>query len=123
MTPNELEAYDAMIKSRDQWRERAERLERFCPSDETPCSTSTPEMDAAAYEATTRTVGKWIVPLAKAREMERQRNIAIAELRRIQNTYEHKYAPTMRDRSGHFPHNVDVLARGESATPITLNPQ
>jgi hypothetical protein len=33
---------------------------------------STPEMDAAAYEATTRTVGKWIVPLAKAQHIERE---------------------------------------------------
>ena len=32
----------------------------------------TPETDAAAYEATPRTVGKWIVPLAKARKMERK---------------------------------------------------
>ena len=32
----------------------------------------TPEADAAAYEATPRTVGKWIVPLAKARKMERK---------------------------------------------------
>ena len=30
----------------------------------------TPETDKAAYEATTRTVGKWIVPLAKARGIE-----------------------------------------------------
>lgn len=28
-------------------------------------------MDKAAYEATTRTVGKWIVPLAKAQHVER----------------------------------------------------
>lgn len=49
-----------------------------------PCSpSSTPEMDAAAYEATTRTVGKWIVPLAKAREMERQRNEARTALRDV----------------------------------------
>jgi len=33
-------------------------------------------MDKAAYEATTRTVGKMIVPLAKARKMERERNQA-----------------------------------------------
>lgn len=39
------------------------------------CSpSSTPETDAAAYEATTRTVGKWIVPLTKARKMERERD-------------------------------------------------
>ena len=37
-------------------------------------ATPTPETDAAAYEATTRTVGKWIVPLAKARNMERKRD-------------------------------------------------
>jgi len=29
-------------------------------------------MDKAAYEATTRTVGKWIVPLAKAQHIERE---------------------------------------------------
>lgn len=38
--------------------------------------TPTPEADAAAYEATTRTVGKWIVPLAKARKLERERDEA-----------------------------------------------
>ena len=48
----------------------------------------TPEVDKAAYEATTRTVGKWIVPLAKAQSLERQRNFANsradqAELRMI----------------------------------------
>jgi len=31
MTQNELEAYDAMTRDRDRWRERAERLERLCP--------------------------------------------------------------------------------------------
>jgi hypothetical protein len=87
MTPNELEAYDAMMKSRDQWRERAERLERFCPSDETPCSTSTPEMDAAAYEATTRTVGKWIVPLAKARQLERELDKARTAARKLRDAF------------------------------------
>lgn len=35
---------------------------------------STPETDNAAYEATTRTVGKWIVPLTKARKIEIERN-------------------------------------------------
>jgi hypothetical protein len=44
------------------------KLKISCPSD------ATPEMDAAAYEATTRTVGKRIVPLAKARKMERDRD-------------------------------------------------
>jgi hypothetical protein len=40
----------------------------------TTCSPSsdTPRMDKAAYEATTRTVGKWIVPLAKAQHIERE---------------------------------------------------
>jgi hypothetical protein len=38
MTPNELEAYDAMMHDRDRWRERAERLEGLCPSDATTCS-------------------------------------------------------------------------------------
>ena len=37
-------------------------------------ASSTPETDAAAYEATTRTVGKWIVPIEKARKMERERD-------------------------------------------------
>lgn len=41
-----------------------------------PPGSPTPFMDAAAYEATPRTVGKWIVPLAKAREMERKCNDA-----------------------------------------------
>ena len=36
--------------------------------------TPTPETDAAAYEATPRTVGKWIIPLSKARKMERKRD-------------------------------------------------
>lgn len=40
MTKTELEAYDAMSADRDRWRERAERLESFCPSDATPCSAS-----------------------------------------------------------------------------------
>ena len=31
-------------------------------------------MDNAAYEATTRTVGKWIVPLAKAQHIEKELN-------------------------------------------------
>ncbi len=34
----------------------------------------TPETDASAYEATTRTVGKWIVPISKARKIERDRS-------------------------------------------------
>jgi hypothetical protein len=38
MTPNELEAYDAMMHDRDRWRERAERLERLYLSDATACS-------------------------------------------------------------------------------------
>ena len=38
MTPNELEAYDAMIADRDRWKERAERLERLYPSGAAPCS-------------------------------------------------------------------------------------
>ena len=38
MTPNELEAYDAMIADRDRWRERAERLESLYPSGAAPCS-------------------------------------------------------------------------------------
>jgi hypothetical protein len=37
MTPNELEAYDAMMHDRDRWRERAERLERLYISDATAC--------------------------------------------------------------------------------------
>jgi hypothetical protein len=28
MTPTELEAYDAMMRDRDRWRERAEAIER-----------------------------------------------------------------------------------------------
>ncbi len=43
MTPNELEAYDAMMHDRDRWRERAERLESLCPSDATPCSAALAE--------------------------------------------------------------------------------
>jgi len=49
MTPNELEAYDAMIASRDQWRERAERLESLCPSGAVPCSASS-GIEAAVCE-------------------------------------------------------------------------
>lgn len=37
-------------------------------------------MDKAAYEATTRTVGKWIVPLGKAQYIERELNSVRAEL-------------------------------------------
>ena len=40
MTPNELEAYDAMIHDRDRWREQAKRLERLFPSGAVPCSAS-----------------------------------------------------------------------------------
>ena len=36
----------------------------------------TPETDNSAYEATTRTVGKWIVPIAKAQKIERERDLA-----------------------------------------------
>ena len=36
-------------------------------------------MDAAAYEATTRTVGKWIVPVKKAQKIECERNSAWAQ--------------------------------------------
>lgn len=43
-------------------------------------SSATPEMDDSAYEATPRTVGKWIVPLAKARRMETERNQSRREL-------------------------------------------
>lgn len=34
MTPIELEAYDAMMKDRDLWRERAERLQRALATNE-----------------------------------------------------------------------------------------
>jgi hypothetical protein len=51
------------------------KLKSNSPSNAAACSpSSTPEMDSAAYEATTRTVGKRIVPLAKARKMERERD-------------------------------------------------
>jgi len=46
------------------------------------CSASdTPETDRASYEATPRTVGKWIVPLAKAKKLERERDKLGALLR------------------------------------------
>ena len=40
MTNNQHEAYDAMIADRDQWRQKAERMENLCPSDATACSAS-----------------------------------------------------------------------------------
>jgi hypothetical protein len=42
-------------------------------------------MDAAAYEATPRTVGKWIVPLAKGREMERKFNALAARVQALES--------------------------------------
>lgn len=36
MTPTELEAYDAMMHDRDQWKERSERLESLFPSGAVP---------------------------------------------------------------------------------------
>ena len=39
-------------------------------------NSDTPETNKAAYEATTRTVGKWIVPIAKAQKIERERDLA-----------------------------------------------
>ena len=41
-------------------------------------------MDAAAYEATTRTVGKWVVPLAKARKVERDRDVLAARVKELE---------------------------------------
>ena len=37
---------------------------------------NTPETDKAAHEARTQTIGKWIVPIAKARKLETERNEA-----------------------------------------------
>lgn len=50
--------------------------------------TQTPEADKAAYEATARTIGKYIVPLDKARKMERERDEARAEATRWQSIAE-----------------------------------
>lgn len=47
-------------------------------------------MDAAGYEATTRTVGKYIVPLAKARRMEADRNRWRNEHDRVVREYQHR---------------------------------
>ena len=60
MTPNELEAYDAMMHDRDRWRERAERLESFCPSDATPCSAASDLLPPRAIIEAAATVYTWM---------------------------------------------------------------
>ena len=83
MTPNELEAYDAMIADRDRWKELAERLDRFCPSDATDtdhliyrwnCDATHPVMrvrDAVAY----------------ARQLERERDKARTVARKLRDAF------------------------------------
>jgi hypothetical protein len=83
MTPNELEAYDAMIADRDRWKELAERLDRFCTSDATDtdmmiyrwnCDATHPVMrvrDAVAY----------------ARQLERERDKARTAARKMRDAF------------------------------------
>ena len=60
----------------------------------------TPETDKAAYEATTRTVGKCIVPLAKAQQLECERNEAIAQRDALKNALiEMRYGHTDKAES------------------------
>lgn len=50
MTPNELEAYDAMMHDRDRWKARAERLESLFPSGAVPCSPSLNRWEVAKMQ-------------------------------------------------------------------------
>ena len=78
-------------------------------------SDATPEMDSAAYEATTRTVGKWIVPLANARELERQRNIAIAELLEENRTLKDQLAYLSKSKATEILQLSDMIDKREEA--------
>lgn len=70
-------------------------------------------MDAAAYEATTRTVGKWIVPIAKARKMEADRDHWRNEHDRILREFQHRLTvlATSAIEATHYPENDKDLAR------------
>jgi hypothetical protein len=72
-------------------------------------------MDSAAYEATTRTVGKWIVPLANARELERQRNIAIAELLEENRTLKDQLAYLSKSKATEILQLSDMIDKREEA--------
>lgn len=82
MTQNELEAYDAMIASRDQWRERAERLERLYPSGAVPCS---PSSDVRRCGEVTISRNGYI------EQVERERDAALAKLAELEPLHIHKW--------------------------------
>jgi len=85
----------------------ANRIKAGSMDSESPYST--PEMDAAAYEATTRTVGKWIVPIAKARKMEADRDHWRNEHDRVVRKYQHRLMElaTSAITASHYPENAE----------------